>query len=190
MHISLLFNYGKSKQWHDSLLRNFIYYTRQFLYFSYIYKTKKVIYNEYGEGMKKTRRVSKTAKRRLFILVPVTLVVVTYFFASISYYAYKIYSLKKEEKNLTLQMNDLKEEEDNLKTDIEKLQNPDYLARYARENYHYSKDGELVIQRREETTVEEKKEKETDDNQGLLVICIIGLFIVLLYIVKHKTKKR
>ena len=30
--------------------------------------------------------------------------------------------------------------------DAKKLQNPDYIARYAREKYSYSKDGEYVLQ--------------------------------------------
>ena len=96
------------------------------------------------------KRVRKSTKHRLFILIPVTLVVITYTIASFSYYVYKIYSLKKEQETLLHQLDVLKDEEDNLQTDIEKFQNPDYLARYARENYHYSKDGELVIQTKKE----------------------------------------
>ena len=32
-----------------------------------------------------------------------------------------------------------------LETDVKKLQDPDYVAKYAREKYLYSKDGELII---------------------------------------------
>ena len=31
------------------------------------------------------------------------------------------------------------------KKEIEKLKEPDYIARYAREKYLYSKDGEIII---------------------------------------------
>ena len=32
-----------------------------------------------------------------------------------------------------------------LESDVIKLQDPDYVAKYAREKYLYSKDGELII---------------------------------------------
>ena len=39
----------------------------------------------------------------------------------------------------------LLEEEKQLKSDVNKLQDPDYVARYAREKYLYTRDGELII---------------------------------------------
>ncbi len=39
----------------------------------------------------------------------------------------------------------MKDEEDKLNSDIKKLKDPEYVARYAREKYMYSKDGELII---------------------------------------------
>ena len=36
-------------------------------------------------------------------------------------------------------------EKEVLETDVVKLQDPDYVAKYAREKYLYTKDGELVI---------------------------------------------
>ena len=32
-----------------------------------------------------------------------------------------------------------------MQTDVIKLQDPEYVAKYAREKYLYSKDGELII---------------------------------------------
>ena len=40
----------------------------------------------------------------------------------------------------------MKEKEEVLKSDATKLQDPDYVARYAREKYLYSKDGEIILQ--------------------------------------------
>ena len=37
------------------------------------------------------------------------------------------------------------EEEDKLNDEISKLQDPEYLAKYAREKYLYSKDDEIII---------------------------------------------
>ena len=39
----------------------------------------------------------------------------------------------------------LKEKEEELKVDVERLEDPDYVARYAREKYMYSKEGEIIL---------------------------------------------
>ena len=46
---------------------------------------------------------------------------------------------------LTDEYNKLMQEEKQLKSDVNKLQDPEYVARYAREKYMYTKDGELII---------------------------------------------
>ena len=38
-----------------------------------------------------------------------------------------------------------KDKEDEFNKTVAKLQDPDYVARYAREKYLYSKDGEIII---------------------------------------------
>ena len=50
-----------------------------------------------------------------------------------------------EAHDLEEKMADLDEQESYLNNEIKKLQDSDYLARYAREKYFYSKDGELII---------------------------------------------
>ena len=40
---------------------------------------------------------------------------------------------------------ELLEQEASLRSEVSKLQDPDYIARYAREKYLYSKDGEIII---------------------------------------------
>ena len=51
----------------------------------------------------------------------------------------------KESDELEKQMVVLEEKEEQLNNEIIKLQDKDYLARYAREKYFYSKNGELII---------------------------------------------
>ena len=41
--------------------------------------------------------------------------------------------------------NEKLEDEENLKDEINKLQDPEYMAKYAREKYLYSKNGEIII---------------------------------------------
>ncbi len=50
-----------------------------------------------------------------------------------------------EVRELEKKLADLQEKEKELNSEIVKLQDPDYLARYAREKYFYSKDNEIII---------------------------------------------
>ena len=51
----------------------------------------------------------------------------------------------KEKEFYTQELSKLKEEEEYLNMEVEKLKDPDYVARYAREQFLYSKDGEFNI---------------------------------------------
>jgi len=57
----------------------------------------------------------------------------------------KIYSNYKEVKNLKTKYENLLDEEEVLSSNVKKLQDPNYIARFAREKYLYSKDGEIII---------------------------------------------
>ena len=69
---------------------------------------------------------------------------------TIGKYWIEIFDKYKEKKILESELTTLKEKEEELKVDADKLQNPDYIARYAREKYRYSKEGEYVLQIPEE----------------------------------------
>ncbi len=57
----------------------------------------------------------------------------------------KIGQKNKEKEELTQTLSELEEEEETLSDDVEKLQNPEYAARYAREKYLYSKSDEKIL---------------------------------------------
>lgn len=57
----------------------------------------------------------------------------------------KMIKMSNEKETLKDKLASLKEKEETLNSDIKKLKDPDYVARYAREKYLYSKDGELII---------------------------------------------
>jgi len=59
--------------------------------------------------------------------------------------SYQLYTKNKEKKKFQEELEVLKDTEDKLKGQVNKLQDPDYIARYAREKYLYSKDGEIII---------------------------------------------
>ena len=134
------------------------------------------------------KRVSKVSKRRLAIFGTISIFLIIYAFSSLIYYNYKVYSLKQEKKNLNAQMTELKSSQSDYKNTITKLQDKEYLARYARENYLYTKENELVLDVRKDTNDVVEVETEKTDYKFI----IIGLFIIVVIVgcvIKKKSKK-
>lgn len=135
-----------------------------------------------------TKKKTKKSKRRLAFFGTLSILVICYFILNLCYYSYRIMVLNKTKSDLELQLSSLQNNEETLKVDIQKLKDPEYIAKYARENYMYSKDGEYIIKIEEE----EKVVNESDDSvdyKYLIFISTMGLVIVVLYIIK-KTKKQ
>lgn len=132
------------------------------------------------------KKISKRSKRRLTILVPLFFAVLSFFFLSLISSSINLYKLKVEENKLAEIYNNLKKEEQSLKTEIEKLHDLDYVARYARENYLYSKDGEIVFKFNEEI---KEKEPVILDNNNIYYISGGILLIALLLVIVLKRKK-
>ena len=84
-------------------------------------------------------------KRRLFILTMIFIPLLIYFVSNMFSYWSSIYKNIKEKEKLEFVYNESLEEEENLKSEITRLKDPEYIARYAREKYLYSKNGELII---------------------------------------------
>ena len=161
-----------------------------------IANTPKKWYNLYGDYMAK-RRISKASKRRLVVFGTLSLVAIVIFTVSLIYNVYTIYELSTEKKELESLYVQLQEESENLKIDIEKFNDKNYLANYAREHYLYSKNGEYVIQLDKDDIEKMKKdieiiEKSIDGNINKKYI-IIGLSIFMAFIfiyIISKGKKR
>ncbi len=92
-----------------------------------------------------TKKKSKKAKTRVFFLIVIFTSIIGYLSYSLFSNISKIMEIRKEKSELNDKLANLKEEEDTLNSNIRKLKDPDYVARYAREKYMYSKDGELII---------------------------------------------
>lgn len=90
-----------------------------------------------------------TSKEKAQTRIRIYLVVIVGLLTFLGYemYSYwpKIYSNYKEKAELQEQYNSLLDEENTLSGDIKKLQDPNYIARFAREKYLYSKNGEIII---------------------------------------------
>ena len=133
------------------------------------------------------KRVSKKSKRRLMIFGVLSILAIGYFFVTLFSYTYNYISLRNEEKKLRDELVSLQDEKANLKIEIEKLNETEYVARYAKENFLYSADGEYVI--KIET---EEQEKITDTvNNNYVYITIISLIAVLiLFLISRRKKKK
>lgn len=84
-------------------------------------------------------------KYRLCLFVPICMVILVAIIASIGSYWLQITSKYQEKNQLETKIISLKEKEAQLKVDVERLEDPDYVARYAREKYMYSKEGEIIL---------------------------------------------
>ena len=95
--------------------------------------------------VKKRKRYSVKDKGRIFVII-------MFFGAIIATLGFtflrdlnKIYSLRKDESDLVDRKRELLEEEEAIQVDINRLSDPSYIARYAREKYFYSKEGEIIL---------------------------------------------
>ena len=95
--------------------------------------------------MKKRERYTVKTKGRMLIIF-------LFFGAIISTLGYtfvldlgRIHEMKKEKEKLVLEKEKLLEEEEAIQADIKRLSEPEYIARYAREKYLYSKEGEFIL---------------------------------------------
>ena len=91
------------------------------------------------------KRVNRGSKRRLMLFFSVFVLLIGYVSYSTFSYWKQILINKKETKQLEEKYEELLTDKEVLESDVIKLQDPDYVAKYAREKYLYSKDGELII---------------------------------------------
>ena len=135
---------------------------------------------------KKVRKITKASKRRLVTLGTFSIALFAIFCLNVCNYTSKIINLTKQEKELVLKLDQLKTEKEELAIEIEKLQDPAYLANYAREKYLYSKDGEYVIKIDEtEKTIDEIKHTNTRYKYAIgSSVLLLGVLIV--YIIRKR----
>lgn len=91
------------------------------------------------------KKLTKKSKRRVLLISVVTIGLISLLLFNTFKVWGQILQIKKDKSFYTAELKKLKEEEDYLKVEVEKLQDSDYVARYAREQYLYSKEGEFTI---------------------------------------------
>ena len=91
------------------------------------------------------KKVNKGAKRRLLCLFSIFVLLISYVSYTTVTYWKQILANNNEKRELEEKYKELLSNKEILEEDVVKLQDPEYVAKYAREKYLYSKDGELII---------------------------------------------
>lgn len=93
--------------------------------------------------MKKTKK----DKRRLLFISSVIVILIISLISSVANDWTKILENKSEITSLTNKYNDLLSEEEKLVSEVTKLQDDEYIARYAKEKFMYSAPGETILRK-------------------------------------------
>ena len=104
--------------------------------------------------MASSKKIKKKAKKQTFRVIVFgidCLFIIGGILTTITRVWINIYDKYKEKQELENKILVLKEEEEELTVDVERLQDPEYIARYLREKYFYSKNGEYIIRIPEES---------------------------------------
>lgn len=134
---------------------------------------------------KKGKKVPVKAKRRLVLFGPIAVFIIGYSIFTLVTTSIDLYRLDKEEKELSEKLSNLKSDAKSLKTEINKLQDKEYIARYAREKYLYTKNGEYVIKISDDgTKVTKVKKSHTQDYMIYVCAGVIGI-VFLFIIIRH-----
>lgn len=137
------------------------------------------------------RVITRASKTRLLVFGSVSVFAIIYFCFSLTYSIYNIYTLSRQKQDLDNLYLELQDKATELKLDIEKLHDPEYLADYARENYLYSRDDEYIIQIEEIIETEEKIDTiSTKINRNYILFGLtLVIILIFAYIIIKSNKK-
>lgn len=88
---------------------------------------------------------TKKDKRRVLLGLLVISIMLSYLSVFVYNYWNQILTNEKEKTKLMNEYEALLKAEDELNSEITKMQDPEYIAKYAREKYGYSKNDEVII---------------------------------------------
>ena len=91
------------------------------------------------------RKKSKKERKRLFLITTAICLLMAFLVSSVYKDWVKILNNKSKEISLNNKYEELLEEENSLNSEITKLQDDAYLARYAKEKFMYSATGDTII---------------------------------------------
>ena len=93
----------------------------------------------------KKRKYTVKTKSRMFIIFVFFIAIIVTLGYTLFFNVCQIVDLKLKMSDLNEEKVVLENEEKVIQADIKRLQDPEYIARYAREKYFYSKEGEIIL---------------------------------------------
>ncbi len=136
--------------------------------------------------MNTKKKIPTASKHRLMIFGTLSIILMGYFFVTLITYTINIQNLKEKQKELTTELSSLKDDAADLSNTIQKLKDPDYIARYARENYDYSKAGEYIIKIKKQEKKNTVEKKNNNHYQYYIYGSAFAMVGIFLYIIKRK----
>lgn len=139
------------------------------------------------------RKVSKGVKRRLLIFGSISVVLIIYTLSTMAMNVYRIVDLNNQKKELQKEIILLETKQEELELELGKLQDPDYIARFARENFLYSKEGEYIIRidrDNEEETIILEDSTSFNRNLAITTFSLLIVFAIFIRSKKRKNKKK
>jgi len=91
------------------------------------------------------KRTSKKEKKRLFLITMITFLLLSVLVWSVYGDWKQILKNRKKEVELSQKYENLLDDEERLNAEITKLQDDEYLQRYAKEKYMLSSEGDTII---------------------------------------------
>lgn len=91
------------------------------------------------------KRKTKKEKNRLFLINMTMILLLAFLVVTVSSDWKQILNNRKQEKELNIKYQELKNNEEKLNSEIIKLKDDEYLARYAKEKFMLSSDGDTII---------------------------------------------
>ena len=101
--------------------------------------------NANNKNKNNVKIVKKQEKSRIGFLLFSVVIFIVILISTVFNDLVQIYNNRTQTEELSIRKQELLEEEKSLKSEVIKLQDPDYIARYAREKYLYTKDGERIL---------------------------------------------
>ena len=95
--------------------------------------------------VKKKHKYTKKTKGRMFVVFVFFGAIISTLGYTLINYLQQINSMSHEKTSLKKEKITLKDKQESLEADIDRLSDSEYIARYAREKYFYSKGGELIL---------------------------------------------
>mgnify|MGYP006316049493 FL=1 len=103
-------------------------------------------YIRQNEERKKARSKTKYyVKRRLLILLTLSAIIITAGVVNTNEKEEELIERQKVEKQVALELEDIKRDQDMLKTQVRKLEDDEYILKLARKEYFLSDEGEIIF---------------------------------------------